>query len=36
MNLNYTGLRLEDFSEEVIKKYQFPSADELERYMRQE
>lgn len=36
MNLNYTGLKAEDYSAEVLKKYAFPTTDEMQRYMRSE
>ncbi|KAL4446131.1 hypothetical protein ABPG74_021670 [Tetrahymena malaccensis] len=36
MNISYTGLKLEDYSEEVIRKYQFPNSGELERFLNRE
>ncbi|KAL4492564.1 hypothetical protein ABPG72_007677 [Tetrahymena utriculariae] len=36
MNISYTGLKLEDYSEEVIRKYKFPNSNELERFLNRE
>nr|8B6F_BV Chain BV, NDUTT17 [Tetrahymena thermophila SB210]8BQS_BV Chain BV, NDUTT12 [Tetrahymena thermophila SB210] len=36
MNISYTGLKLEDYSDEVIRKYKFPNSNELERFLNRE